>query len=51
MKEKRKTFNIRIPHLLWVFLKTKAMKENTTMNQLLINSVEKMKNNKKSVEV
>jgi hypothetical protein len=38
-----KTFNIRLPRELWAFLKKRAAEKDTSMGEILIKSVRKMK--------
>jgi hypothetical protein len=38
-----KTFNVKIPKELWVFLKRKAADEERSMADIILKSVEKMK--------
>lgn len=40
-----KSFNVKIPRDLWLFLKRKAADEDTSMAQLIFKAVEKMKKN------
>lgn len=40
-----KTFNVKLPRDLWIFLKRKAADEDTSMAKLILKSVEKLKKN------
>ena len=44
MKNTIKTFNIRIPKDLWVFLSKKSIDRELSMNKMLIELIKKYKN-------
>lgn len=43
MKKEIRTFNIRIPKDLWIFLKKEAMKEESSMAEIIIQLINKKK--------
>lgn len=48
MKENIKAFQIRIPKDIWAFLKTESIKEERSMNVMIIQYLRKMKKKSES---
>jgi hypothetical protein len=50
---KIKSFNLKMSRDLWLFLKEKSAKEDRSMTDIIVKSIEKMKNknDKKSIDV
>jgi predicted HicB family RNase H-like nuclease len=43
-----KTFNIRIPRELWVFLKKSSVDQDRSMNEIIVSCIEKLKKKKEN---
>jgi predicted HicB family RNase H-like nuclease len=44
--QERKAFQVRIPEKLWKFLKKESLKQEKSLNQIIMECLEELKNNK-----